>query len=227
MKKLLAKEFRLCMVPMVPLFYLFVLMLLSPSYPYSVAGFFCCNAVFYVFSQAQMNNDLTFTAMLPVSKADVVRGRVRFVVLIQLGMIVLLLAMLLVRLLLYPIANPAGCDPCLTLLFGVFVTFLVFNAIYLPAYYKTPHRAPKHFLMATIAVFAWIVVFEGAFIAAGAAQDAVPLFGWIETYLDCIPTFTGAWIAQIAAACVGASVYAVGTWIVCKCSIARFERVDL
>ena len=105
MKNLLYKEYKLCLVPMVPLFYLFALMLLIPSYPYLVAAFFTCNSIFYLLKQASLNGDMLFSAMLPVPKADVVRARVRFVVIIQMILFILLIPMILINHRLYPRAT--------------------------------------------------------------------------------------------------------------------------
>ena len=89
MSKLLYKEFRLCMQPLVLIFFLFVLMLLIPSYPYTIMGFFICNGLFYSFTQSIADNDTLFTLLLPVSKKDAVRGKLWFMLLVQLALVVL------------------------------------------------------------------------------------------------------------------------------------------
>ncbi len=226
MKNLLYKEYKLCLVPMVPLFYLFALMLLIPSYPYLVAAFFTCNSIFYLLKQASLNGDMLFSAMLPVPKADVVRARVRFVVIIQMILFILLIPMILINHRLYPQGNPAGTDGSLTLLAFVLVVFTVFNAICLPGFFRDEAKIDRMFLLGVIGVFGWIILCEGFMIAAKVAPQ-VPLFAWVEGHLDCYPTTDGAWAAQLLALLIGALIYGLGTLLTTRRAIRYFEGKDL
>ena len=227
MKTLLYKEFRLCLVFQIPLFVAFVLMLLIPSYPYLVAGFFFCNAIFYSFMQASADNDILLSALLPVSKADVVRGKVAFAAVLQLAWLLILLPVVFLAHLLNPAGNAAGVDAGFTLMGGVLVLFGIFNRVFIPRWFVEPHKGGKHFLIAALAVFAWILVFEGFFIVCGAARNALPLFGWVETHLDCFPSDPAAWTAQGLFLAVGALVYAALTALTCRRAIRLFQQVDL
>ena len=226
MKQLLYKEYKLCLVSMVPIFYLFALMLLIPSYPYLVATFFTCNSINYLFIQSVPNNDLLFTALLPVPKANVVKARVRFVVIIQMIMFTLLIPMILINHKLYPSGNPAGTDGSLTLLAAALVLFAVFNRVFIPSFYRNEHRANRIFLLSVLAVFGWIILWEGFMIAAGAAPQ-VPLFAWVEGHLDCYPMTDGAWYAQLIALLIGALIYGLGTLLTTRRAIRYFEGKDL
>ena len=227
MKQLLYKEYKLCLVSMVPIFYLFALMLLIPSYPYLVAAFFTCNSIFFLFKQSVANGDLLFTALLPVSKADVVRARVRFVVIIQMIMFILLIPMILLNHKLYPAGNPAGTDSSPTLLAAALVLFTIFNGVYIPAFYKDEHKTDKLFLISLVAVFGWIFLWEGFLIACGAAQKAAPFFAWVESHLDCWPNTSEAWTTQIIALAIGALIYIFGMILTTRRAIRNFEQVDL
>ena len=103
MKALLNKQFKLCLHPTVFIYLGLVLMLLIPSYPFLVACFFLCNAVFYVFQQSRENGDPLFTAMLPVSKAQAVKANCLFVVILEAADLLLmaLLCMTYVYVMLY------------------------------------------------------------------------------------------------------------------------------
>ena len=169
MKQLLYKEYKLCLVSMVPIFYLFALMLLIPNYPYLVAAFFTCNSVFFLFKQSVVNGDLLFTTLLPVAKGDVVRARVRFVVIIQMIMFLLFIPLCYANHLLVP-RNPAGTDGSLTFLAAALVLFTIFNGTFLPGFYRNEHKMDKLFLISLIAVFGWIILWEGCMITAGAAE---------------------------------------------------------
>ncbi len=227
MKNLLYKEFRLCMVPMVPLFYLFALMVLIPSYPYLVAGFFTCNALFYVFNQNAISNDLTYSVMLPVSKKEIVRGRIVFCVIIQMIMFVLFIPMILINQLSGPAGNPAGVDASITLLGALLTVFLVFNTSFLPAYYKNPSRLGKHFLRSVIIVFVWIFLVEGTMGVSQALQEKVSVFAWIANRLDCFPKTTEAVVTQLILLAICALVYGLGMVLIFRRSVKNFELVDL
>lgn len=227
MKQLLYKEYKLCLVSMVPIFYLFALMLLIPSYPYLVATFFTCNSIFFLFKQSVANGDLLFTALLPVPKADVVKARVRFVVILQMIMFLLLIPMIFINHGLYPDGNPAGIDVGLTYLAAALVLFTIFNAVFIPAFYRDEHKTDRQFLISLVAVFSWIILWEGGMIAAKAAERVVPFFAWVESRLDCFPATAEACTAQMAALAVGALVYILGTILTCRKAVRIFERVDL
>ena len=227
MKQLLYKEYKLCLVSMVPLFYLFALMLLIPNYPYLVAAFFTCNSIFFLFKQSVVNGDLLFTALLPVSKADVVKARVRFVVIIQMIMFVLFIPMILINHRLYAGGNPAGTDGSLTFLAAALVLFTVFNYVFIPAFYRDEHKTDRQFLISLVAVFSWIFLWEGFMIACGAAQKSVAFFAWVETRLDCFPATAEAWTCQFVALGVGALIYVFGTALAARKAIRIFEQVDL
>ena len=226
MKQLLYKEYKLCLVSMVPIFYLFALMLLIPNYPYLVAAFFTCNSIFFLFKQSVVNGDLLFTTLLPVAKGDVVRARVRFVVIIQMIMFLLFIPLCYANHLLVP-RNPAGTAGSLTFLAAALVLFTIFNGTFLPGFYRNEHKMDKLFLISLIAVFGWIILWEGFMITAGAAERLVPFFAWVETHLDCWPATGEAWTAQLVALAVGALVYVVGNILITRRAVAVFERVDL
>lgn len=226
MKQLLYKEYKLCLVSMVPIFYLFALMLLIPSYPYLVAAFFTCNSIFFLFKQSVVNGDLLFTTLLPVPKSDVVKARVRFVVIIQMIMFLLFIPMSYVNHLLVP-GNPAGTDGSVTLLGAALVLFAIFNRVYIPGFYKDETKMDKLFLISLVAVFGWILLWEGFMIAAGAAQRLVPFFAWVESHLDCWPTTGEAWASQLIALGVGALIYILGNVLTTRRAIRNFEGKDL
>lgn len=226
MKQLFYKELKLCLPVQVPLFFLFAAMLFIPAYPYLVAGYFTCNSIYFMFNQSVGNNDLLFTALLPVSKAQVVKARVRFVVAIEMIMFLLFIPLCYANHLLVP-RNPAGTDGSLTFLAAALVLFTIFNGTFLPGFYRNEHKMDKLFLISLIAVFGWIILWEGFMITAGAAERLVPFFAWVETHLDCWPATSEAWTAQLVALGVGILVYVVGNILITRRAVAVFERVDL
>ena len=172
-------------------------------------------------------NDLLFTALLPVPKEQVVKARVRFAVAIEMVMFLLLIPLIFVNHKLVPQGNPAGTDGSLTFLGASLVLFTVFNAVFIPAFYRDETKSGKNFLFSTIAVFVWIILWEGFMITAAAARDAVPFFSWAAENLDAFPATAQAWRTQLIVLAVGALIYGLGTSIVSRKAVRIFERVDL
>lgn len=227
MKKLLYKEFKLCMHPMIPLFGLFVFMLLIPNYIYQIPFFFTTNALFYSFQQSVLNNDLLFTALLPVPKRDSVKSKYFFVCIIELAMLLLYVPMMFLNRFAVSTPNSAGVDASVTLIAAGFVLFSVFNAVFMPSFYKTGYKAGKSFLKSTIAVFIWIFASEGFFIASSSLSDKVPFFGWVASRLDCFPASMNALAAQLTALGASALVFIAVTYFSYKRSVKNYEKVDL
>ncbi|MBO4563371.1 MAG: ABC-2 transporter permease [Clostridia bacterium] len=227
MKNLLYKEYRLCMQPMVFIFFGFVLMLLIPNYLYTIPCFFIGNAIFNSFQYAVSDNDSLFTAMLPVAKRDVVKSKLIFIVSIQLIMLLLYIPMIALNNAIMTEGNKAGIDACPALLGSCFVLFGIFNVTFLPSFYKTGYKTGKSFLISTIAVFIWIFLSEGFFVAAVAARNAVPFFEWIETHIDCVPKEASAWAAQLIYLAAGALIYVLLTVITDKKASKAFDLVNV
>ena len=227
MKNLLYKEFTLCMPVQIPLFMMFAAFILIPNYPYLVAGFFICNAIFYSFVMANADNDTLFSLLLPVSKAKTVKGKMLFVIIIQLCALVLFTALVFISYAIRKEGNDAGTDASLTLLGGYLLIFSVFNLTYIPHYFKAPHNAGKRFLVSAVWTFACIALFEGFMIAAKAASESVPFFSWVETNLDAFPQSGTAWLCQIIFLFVCVILYVVLNMICTKKAIKSFDMAEV
>ena len=228
MKNLLYKELSLCLPLQVPLFFLFAVMIMIPNYPYLVAGFFICNAIFYSFAQASADNDTLFSLLLPISKEQIVRGKMLFVICVQLLALVFFAGVTVVNFFVHKNAgNSAGVSASLTLLGEFLILFSVFNLSYIPKYYKTPHNAGRIFLVSTLAVFVYIFVAEGFMIAAGAAKDAVPFFSWINANLNTFPTTATAWVCQAIFFAVCAVLYASLNIVCTKKAVKSFDMAEI
>ena len=84
MTKLLNKEFRLAASPLSWIFLAAAFMTLLPGYPILMGAFFVCFGVFHSFQNAREANDVLYTVLLPVRKADFVRSKYVFTCFIQL-----------------------------------------------------------------------------------------------------------------------------------------------
>ncbi|MBP5230803.1 MAG: ABC-2 transporter permease [Clostridia bacterium] len=226
MKNLLYKEYRLCFHSTLFFFLPFVVMLLIPNYPYLVAFFFVCNGIFNSFSQAALDQDLLFTSLLPVSKADAVRGKYLFVASVQAMDFLLFIPMVFLNHAVHPEGNAAGADACLTMLGGGLIVFAIFNYVFIPRFYKKTDKFGQSFLTAVIAMFVWIFLAEGMMIAAKAAAKSVPAFAWIASNLGTFPSSGEAWIAQAVFFAVCVLAYVLLTVLSCRRSIRIFSQIS-
>ena len=230
MTALLNKEFKLCLHPATFIYLALVLMLLIPNYPYLVSCFFVCNAIFFCFQQARENGDAMYTAMLPVSKAQAVRARVWFVVIIQAIDLALMAGMCASEIVSMPPTNAGGTDHGLSLLAFALVLFAIFNLIYLPSFYKTGYKAGTAFLKSAIGVWIWLVLCEGLMIASNAVAESgadIAFFRFIHENIDCMPKTEATWTVQAILFGAGLVIYVVCTLLAARLSIKRYEKVSV
>ena len=155
--KLLAKEWKLCMHPTGYIMLLCAALILVPGYPYGVSCFYMGLAVYFICLTARENHDAGFTLSLPVSRRDAVRARILLCVLLEAADLLLMGAFILVKKAVADLPNPAGLDAGLALLGDGLIIFALFNMIFFPVYYGDINKPGKAFLLASAAVFLWIV----------------------------------------------------------------------
>lgn len=230
MKALLNKEFKLCLHPATFIYLAMVLMLLIPNYPFLVSCFFVCNAIFFCFQQARENGDAMYTAMLPVSKAQAVRARVWFVVIIEAIDLLLMAAMCAFAIVSMPPTNAGGTDHSLSLLAFALIVFAIFNLIYLPSFYQTGYKAGSAFLKGAIGVWIWIMLSEGLMIASYSVAESgsdIAFFRFLHETIDCMPKTAEAWTVQGILFGIALVVYVLGTLLATRLSIHNYEKVSV
>lgn len=217
MRNLIAKESRLCALPVTYAFIAFGLMFMLPGYPILCGAFFCCLGMFQSFQNTREANDLVFSALLPVAKKDVARAKVLFCCAIEVVTLLVMAAAILVRMTVLadsPVylhnalmnANPFALG-------AAFVLFGLFNIVFVAGFFKTSYQLGKPFLT-------YIVVASVVTIAAEAMHhipglEALNAFGF-----DHLPL-------QLGLLCAGAICYAAMTALAMRLSADRFERTDL
>ncbi|MBR5111711.1 MAG: ABC-2 transporter permease [Clostridia bacterium] len=213
--KLLKKEFRLCLHPTAPLFLALASMILIPNYPYAVSFFYVTLGVFFICLTGRENHDAGYTAALPVSRKQIVEGRILLVCCLELADLLAAALMVWLKSLIGFSPNQAGMDANIALLGEGFLVFSLFNLIFFPRWYKDINKVGAPFLLASAAVFVYILL-------AIVSTYAVPFVR------DCLDTqdpdhltekllFTGA----------AALVFACSAWLTVQLSVRRFEQVDL
>ena len=213
MKNLLYKEFMLAKHPTVFFFPLFAFMLLIPSYPYLIGFMYICLEVFFIFITGWENNDVLYTASLPIPKRDVVKARCGMIALIQLFQILISIpfAFLRARMVADVGFNSAGMEANVALFGFAFIMYGLFNLALIPTFYRDGHSAGKGLIFGGIAVF----------VVIGLSETLAVVFPWIGSLnaadqLRQLPILIG-----------GALIYGLGLWLSFRLAASRFEKVDL
>ena len=159
--RIFCKDLRLAAHPMMYVFALFGAMLLIPSYPYTVAFFYGLLGIFFTFLNGRENKDVYYCAVLPVTKREQVRARTWMVVAVELTELVLAVPFAVLSVHINPNGtNLAGIDANVALFGAVLLIFGVFNAVFLPAFYKTAVRVGRSFLLAVVPMTVLMVLVE-------------------------------------------------------------------
>ena len=215
MKLLLNKEIRLTASPLTWFFLLFSAMTMLPGYPILVGAFFICLGIFYSFQFGREFNDTLYTALLPVEKKDVVRAKFAFSVLIELLALALMSVLTALRMALLQSAAPYTANPMmnanLAYLGYALIVFALFNALFLPGFFKTAYVIGRPFI-------AFCVV---SFLAIALAETLHHLPGLAAL------NSTGAEALQLPVLLCGAALYPLLTLFSLRRSERRFENVDL
>ena len=213
MFNLIFKEMRLAAHPTLFAFMLLGALIIIPSYPYCIVFLFGCLGPFISFYYARETNDTFYTAILPLQKRDVVKGKCVMVMVSQLGMLLISIPFAILRLYILPDGNPIGMEANVLFYGFGFFYFAVFNIIFLTSYYKTAYKVGKAFILAIIPAFMTGIIME--------ALSYIPATKWLDS------TDTAIVVRQLPILGIALVVY-IGTMMIAyRISAERFERVDL
>jgi hypothetical protein len=212
MKNMLYKEFHLVIHPMFYLVLLTAALLLIPEWTYFIALMY----IFFitvpnVFSIGKAQNDIGFSAMLPVRRGDIVKARVLSVVILEVLQLVASAAFAAVNLAVYPKGNFL-LDTNITFIGCAFIMYGVFNVFFMPMFYKTAYKIG----MPTVAALAATVLF---------ALGIEMLFIFVPAlkFLDGKANL----LAQLPVLAGGIVIFVLLNALAVKMSVKRFERVNL
>ena len=217
MKLLLKKELTLTASPLSYWFLAFFLLTFAPGYPILVGSFFLCLGMFQSFQAGREANDVTYTALLPVRKTDVVRAKYAFCLAIEGGYFVLTAAATLLRMtVLADVAayrQNALMTANLCYLGWLLVVFGLFNAVFVGEFFKTAYKFAKPFIAFAVA----------AFVTVGVAETLIHIPG-----LSSLNAFGFAHFGvQIGVLLGGALAFSVLTVCSMKAAVKNFEKIDL
>lgn len=217
MKNLLYKEFRLAIHPSVYLFFLLSALLLVPSYPYYVSFFYLMLGVFLTFKTNRAENDIFYSALLPVRKGDVVRACVLAVAILEFVNLLIAVPFAILSVKINPAGgNNAGIEPNVAFFGLSFLMYGGFNFIFFPIFYKTGRSEGKAFLWSGVFTLLYIAVAESL-------AQYIP--SPVSAYLDTAEK--AAQLRQLPVLLGGIVLWAVLTLLSAKRSAERFEKVDL
>ncbi len=217
MNPLLRKEMRLSASILSYLFIVFGFMTLLPGYPILCGVFFITLGIFQSFQSAREANDIVFSALLPVAKHDVVKGKYQFSVLIELCGMMVMAILTLVRMTVFSgagiyrqnalmNANPFFLGMAL-LIFGMF------NMIFVGGFFRTAYKFSRPFVTYIIVCFLLICIAESLHHIPG--LEALNAFGFDHIGL------------QLSLMLAGALLYVLMTVLSYNKACDDFEKIDL
>ncbi|MCR4761285.1 MAG: ABC-2 transporter permease [Oscillospiraceae bacterium] len=216
MNALLQKEIRLSSSVLTYFFIAAAVMTLFPGYPILCGVFFVTLGIFQSFQNAREANDIVYSALLPVAKTDVVKGKYLFSVMIEMFGFLIMALLTILRMTVLSDALPyrqnALMNANLFFLGMALVIFGLFNLIFIGGFFKTAYKLSP-FIIYIIAAFLTIVAAEAVHHIPG--LEALNAFGF-----DCFPL-------QFSMLLGGFAIYILLTGVSYKTACARFEKIDL
>lgn len=217
MNNILRKEMKLSASVLSYLFIVFGLMFFFPGYPVLCGAFFCTLGLYQSFQNARETNDIVFSALLPVAKSDVVKGKYLFSCFIELCTLILMTAVVIIRMTVLSSSpayrNNALMNANLFALGMALVIFGLFNMIFIGGFFRTAYKFGKPFVIYAAAAFLTIGIAEALHHFPG--LEALNAFGTDHILL------------QVCLLGAGALCYALMTVLSCRRACSRFERIDL
>ena len=217
MKNLLIKEFKLTACPLTFVFICFTIMTMIPKYPILVGAFFICLGILYTFQFAREDNDIVYTALLPVAKKDVVKAKFTFVLIIELISFTLTASITLIRMIFLSKSTAYIDNPLMNanlIYLGYYlIIFSLFNLVFFIKFFKTAYYFGKPFLYFSITAFLFICAVE--------ILHNLPGLDILN-----ITSFDHLWL-QLSIFLFSSIIFILVSFYSLKKSIYYFERIDL
>ena len=217
MRNIMRKEMKLSAAPITYIFILFGLMFFIPGYPILCGAFFTTLGIFQGFQYAREASDIQFSALLPIAKRDIVKGKYLFVCFIEMCSLLLMLIVTLVRMTALSDSSVyrqnALMNANLFAVGGALLVFGLFNVIFLGGFFRTAYNQGKPFVIYIIAAFLLIAVLEALHHIPG--LEALNAFGSDDMLL------------QLILLLGGIVLYAAMTLLSYNKACAHFDIIDL
>lgn len=210
---LLYKEIRLAAHPNLFVFTLMGPLVLIPGYPYTMVFLFSLIGNFVNLMYTRETNDIYYSTLLPLKKAEVVLGKWLVLLVSQLLTILISIPFAFLRLQLFSQPNPVGIEANTAFYgFGLMI-FACFNLIFLTTYFKTGYKVGASFLKGLFPATLLAIILE--------VIVRFPALKWLDSV-----TFNGQ-MQQLPILAAGILIYIVAMWAAYKISVQRFTQVNL
>ncbi|MBQ6388610.1 MAG: ABC-2 transporter permease [Mogibacterium sp.] len=217
MRNIMLKEMKLSASPLSYFFILFGSMFFLPGYPILCGAFFVTLGIYQGFQYAREANDIEFSALLPISKKDVVKGKYWFVCFIEGCSLILMLISALIRMTALSDSAVYRANALMNAnLFavgGALLVFGLFNTIFLGGFFRTAYNLGRPFIIYIIVSFLAIGVLEALHHIPG--LEAVNAFGFEHIGL------------QLLLLTAGLAAFLIMTALSYRTSCRNFEKIDL
>ena len=199
------------------LFILFGLMFFVPGYPVLCGAFFVALGLFQSFQTAREANDIVFSALLPVAKSDIVKGKYLFVCLIESCAFLLMALAAVLRMTVFSQSAVYRGNALMNANFFALgmacVIFGLFNWIFVGGFFKTAYKFGRPFVIFIIAAFLLIFAAEALHHVPG--LEVLNAFG------------TDHIVMQLMLLTAEVILYLLITVLSCRRACMFFERIDL
>lgn len=217
MRSILFKEIRLSASVLSFLFIIFSFMFFLPGYPVLCGAFFVTLGLYQSFQNAREANDIVFSALLPIAKKDVVKGKYIFVCLVELCSLIIMALITVLRMTVLANStvyrNNAMMNVNLFTLGFAFLIYGLFNLIFVGGFFKTAYKFGKPFVLHTIVTFTVILIAEATHHIPG--LEFVNTSGFEKMGFQAVSLITGL------------VLFLVLTAIAYKKSCYNFDKIDL
>ena len=217
MRNILRKEMRLSASVLSYLFILFGLMFFVPGYPVLCGAFFVALGLFQSFQTAREANDIVFSALLPVAKSDIVKGKYLFVCLIESCAFLLMALAAVLRMTVFSQSAVYRGNALMNANFFALgmacVIFGLFNWIFVGGFFKTAYKFARPFVTFIIVCFLVIFIAE--------ALHHVPGLEWLNAF------GTDYFAKQLILFLIGVIIFLGTTILSCRNACKHFEQIDL
>ncbi len=217
MRNVLLKEARLSSSVLSYLFILFGLTFFLPGYPVLCGAFFVTLGLFQSFQTAREANDIAFSALLPIAKRDIVKGKYLFVCLIECCALLLMALAVALRMTVFsqsPVYRANSLmNANLFALGSACVIFGLFNLIFVGGFFKTAYKLGRPFVTFIIVCFLTVAAAEAAHHFPG--LERLNAFGTDDLAL------------QLVSPAAGLTAFLLLTAASCRTACRRFERIDI
>jgi hypothetical protein len=215
MKNLILKELKLVIAPPVFVFCLLSALILIPSYPYIVGIFYFCFSIQIIFLTMRSNKDLEFTALLPISRGDIVKAKHFTVAFMEIAQLIIAVPFAILSSLVVNKGNPVGIDANFAFFGNALIAFSAYNIIFLPLYFKSGYKVGVPLLLGLFGFAVTEIILELLIAYVPALHNS----------LDGLDPKTFGW--QLLDLAMGIIVFAVTLAVSFKASVKSFEKVNL